>query len=854
MAKREELRLDVEVKGAKDVDKLAESLEEVESASEQARKALIKVASTADAELRDAASAAEALGRALGPELAGRMDVSQVTADLNRMGVSFDEIRAEADQFATTLKQLDDIKLQQTNAGLDNMRTKLDGVRNNADQSRSVLANLAGNAAQDLGELGGVVGSLGVGIGQMAEYAVDGNIALSNLAKVAGPMAGLSAALLLVQHVMGGIAKEKAFDKAQVEDYTDAILELGEGADAVLEHLQAAGKVEFAADSGFLGFGTTIKDITGLLDKYGITAGEVAQVIAGTEEQQRAWFDALAASGVEVNDQAKIMEALRQAIDGYGKGLDRAERVQNVFGETLSSVNAELQSLQDPLETMPELWEALIADVADGTFNFENAAAAIDILAAATGMGTDEIIGLAKAEADLREEELAEKLEADADAALELAQALADLGDTIGEIDADDLGNIGGALTEALDAADATIDFQSVKEELRGAFTELEEFIAEEDVEIDWAKVLDTSQDTGLPPEVLSQIAGIRDQFQEGIGAAFDIGGEGAAQHFADSFIPALMDLGLSEEQAYALVGLPPGGDIGITLKPFVDAEAKADALAILDSLIGVDPNNPVLAYMRLAVQTENIPPQVAEIAARILAGEALNVPAKLEEFSQADIDAAYALLEDTEVVVPTAADQQGARDDIAEVEDDDYEATIDGVADTATAAKQLLDEASRHRTATIYALADFIAAKTVLDGLTKTRTALIRANALTAEAEAELNDTARNRTSTIYVNTVRTGGGGGGGAGPQAQTLAPLGVGPALMTAPMTAEGELGEATPVLAAAPAAFTASTSAVAPVTNVFQTTIQAGMIGNRHEMDRMVSRAMRRHARLNGSRN
>src|SRR5262245_63481946 len=59
---------------------------------------------------------------------------------------------------------------------------------------------MAGNAAQDLGELGGAVGTLGVGIGQLAEYAVDGNIALENLAKVAAPtalLAGLSVGLQL---------------------------------------------------------------------------------------------------------------------------------------------------------------------------------------------------------------------------------------------------------------------------------------------------------------------------------------------------------------------------------------------------------------------------------------------------------------------------------------------------------------------------------------------------------------------------------------------------------------------------------------------------------------------------------
>ena len=48
-----------------------------------------------------------------------------------------------------------------------------------------------------------------------------------------------------------------------------------------------------------------------------------------------------------------------------------------------------------------------------------------------------------------------------------------------------------------------------------------------------------------------------------------------------------------------------------------IDAEAKADALAILDSIAGVDPDNPIIAFMRLQVQTGAIDPVIAEIAAR---------------------------------------------------------------------------------------------------------------------------------------------------------------------------------------------------------------------------------------------
>ena len=113
MAQREELTLDVKVKGADDVDKLADSFEDVESASEQARKALMQVAQTADAELRERGAGRRGVGQGARPGVDRRRWIStRSSSTCNRMGVDAStRSAAEADQFATTLQQVDDIKL-----------------------------------------------------------------------------------------------------------------------------------------------------------------------------------------------------------------------------------------------------------------------------------------------------------------------------------------------------------------------------------------------------------------------------------------------------------------------------------------------------------------------------------------------------------------------------------------------------------------------------------------------------------------------------------------------------------------------------------------------------------------------
>ena len=85
----------------------------------------------------------------------------------------------------------------------------------------------------------------------MGEYMADARLegegmgsVLKNFGTVVGPLAATSAGLHLARHIIGGIAKEKAFDKKEAEDFAEVIGEIGAGADAVLGHLQEIGGLE----------------------------------------------------------------------------------------------------------------------------------------------------------------------------------------------------------------------------------------------------------------------------------------------------------------------------------------------------------------------------------------------------------------------------------------------------------------------------------------------------------------------------------------------------------------------------------------------------------------------------------
>jgi hypothetical protein len=213
---RAKLKIDGLTEAEKGLDKVAtaaedvgKALEEPESAGKQLAAALKASAAEIEAALKADAEAAEALGQALGPELSSRMNVDSAVADLKKLGLTADEVKADAAALADAIKTLDDVEVgkvsgevDQLGGSLDKAKTGTDEMTDSARGANSALANMVGNSAQDIGALSGVAGSAGVALGQMAEYAADARLggeglgsALKSMAKVAVPIAGVSAVM-----------------------------------------------------------------------------------------------------------------------------------------------------------------------------------------------------------------------------------------------------------------------------------------------------------------------------------------------------------------------------------------------------------------------------------------------------------------------------------------------------------------------------------------------------------------------------------------------------------------------------------------------------------------------------------
>ncbi|MCB0999812.1 MAG: hypothetical protein KDB40_10990 [Acidimicrobiales bacterium] len=209
---REELRLDLDIAtkkaqanlqaAARETKRLGKDFEDTRTAGEKFASAMENAVESMRTEVTGATNAVERMTAALGPEAVAAAEkaggsVEGLVADLRRLGFTYDEVAAEADSFAATIRNTQG-ELGRLDSSGARVVSSLDNVNRSGEQTRSVFANLVGNSVQDLGALGGVAGTAGVAMGQLAEYAVDGNISLSSLGKFVGPMALVGAGLFAV--------------------------------------------------------------------------------------------------------------------------------------------------------------------------------------------------------------------------------------------------------------------------------------------------------------------------------------------------------------------------------------------------------------------------------------------------------------------------------------------------------------------------------------------------------------------------------------------------------------------------------------------------------------------------------
>ena len=360
---------------------LVDDSDDARSAAQKLGEAYTLQAEKTKAEMAQLETASMAVADSLGPEMVQALEksgqsVEGLVAEWRRLGLTYDDITSESDALAAGLKNLDSAGRR---AG-EEVGAGLEKIHDGADQSRSVLANMVGNSAQDIGELAGVSGSAGVMLGQLAEYAADGNIALGNLARVAGPLAAVGLGVAAITSVMEENARQQQFLQDQTRSLTEALIEAQKSnhsaTTSIVSDWEQAGKIEAQisnATATMVEFGQATDDMAKIhelrfptaqkatidfaaeIDKLGMSAEEFAELAQKPVEGIQAWGREMEASGAD----AKQVNLVMQGAMAVHVRLGEAQRNAAVWARVFSSAEDEVgTSARGALPSLQDLTEA----------------------------------------------------------------------------------------------------------------------------------------------------------------------------------------------------------------------------------------------------------------------------------------------------------------------------------------------------------------------------------------------------------------------------------------------------------------------------------------------------------------
>lgn len=397
---------------------------------------------------------------------------TKLEAEIKNANALLSKLDGEDATAVITAKDHASAQLKEVNGRLNDLRGGFKHVTTEGTQSRSVLANLAGNSAQDLGELGGVVGSLGVGVGQLAEYAVDGNIKMKELGKVAGPMLGVAAATALISTALQGVKAEQAFRRGLVDEFTEALRAADSVIESIRDKVRETGELQFSDEGGLLGLGQETEDLIPVLHRLGLSFNDFMHLVELSAGEGQEQVDAFLGSlqqgslGAFGNFNADA-DALADGIDQYGDSLRSAEEAQRIFDDVMVGTSSSIDDINNSLADFNSTahdnaihWDTILADLRDGQIDTDQARIAWDELKETLGKTDDEM-------SELAAQKLDEAIEAGTKAADDAADALGGLESATQDVATTIATDFASAVSDAVEAEQEHAD--AIRDEVLGA-------------------------------------------------------------------------------------------------------------------------------------------------------------------------------------------------------------------------------------------------------------------------------------------------------------------------------------------------------------------------------------------------
>jgi len=371
-------------------DELGDELNADVTAGKAMAAALKAAADTAERALADTVEIADKLGDALGTEMRqaiGQSKIDEMAVKFQQAGLQASDLDGNLDSITDSIKRMDAAS-GSAKGRLGEVGQAMNRVGGETERSRSVMANFAGNAAQELPGMTGAFGPLNMAIGQFAEYATEGNISLKNMAASAGPMLGVGAAIVYANKQFDLMKKKDAFNTDRVKAFEEIIRDGTDAVGDLAEHLRKLGKIETDTSMNALNpMADATRDVTDELMRAGLTVEDYARLVTGSREDVKAWGDAMRESGADGRLMADVLMVLATDHERYAEAAENARKSAKFFAEDMAPNERAArdfeQSLKDTEKAYLSLTGALdseqaLVDVEQDLLNLTDALADID--------------------------------------------------------------------------------------------------------------------------------------------------------------------------------------------------------------------------------------------------------------------------------------------------------------------------------------------------------------------------------------------------------------------------------------------------------------------------------------------
>jgi hypothetical protein len=238
---------------------------------------------------------------------------------------------------------------------------RLDKVKKSADdidssgRAAATSVGAIGNQVSELPGVGETLGPMAESMGQLAEGALEGEIAMSGLVAAAVPLAVIAVTLKAVTDHFAEIGAAKAFRKEQVEEYTTAL----EGASSELDAIEAKLKEQGGVFVDIFKDGKP-EDITKQVNQVGLSVADFTSLVEAGKPAINAWAEQMRDAGHGGADLELTVEALKLESEDFTKAADAAAIKTEFFGATTDATKAkvtasaaELRKYTTDLENVP---------------------------------------------------------------------------------------------------------------------------------------------------------------------------------------------------------------------------------------------------------------------------------------------------------------------------------------------------------------------------------------------------------------------------------------------------------------------------------------------------------------------